>query len=124
MSRSSQNVRPVIFWISMGPGADNPGDGPADVPRSRGLRRQDAPHASAGQTTCHVRRPGVFIPYRVLQVLAVLVGGGAAGLVVVLRWPQAGAVVGTVCAVIGAGLAVLDIMKRRDEDEGSGHEKG
>jgi hypothetical protein len=43
-------------------------------------------------------------------------GGGVAGLLMALRWPQADAVIGTICAITGAGLAVLDIMIRRGSE--------
>jgi hypothetical protein len=39
-----------------------------------------------------------------------LMGGGIVGVLIALRWPQPDAVI---CAIIGAGLAVLDLMIRR-----------
>jgi hypothetical protein len=112
MSESSQDDRPVIFWISMSPGSTGRGDAPADVP-DRGTGHRDAAPVTARPATRASRPAGLYIPYRVLQVLAVLVAGGVVGLLVTLRWPQADAVLGTICAIIGAGLAVLDIMIRR-----------
>ena len=51
-----------------------------------------------------------------LQVLAVLMGGGTTDVLIALRRPQADAVI---CAIIGAGLAVLDIMIRRGSEKTS-----
>ena len=107
----------------MEPGAAGRGDDPVDMPPGCGPCHYDAPPAATGPATRPSRKSGVFIPYRVLQVLAVLVGGGVAGLLIALRWPQAVAVLGTICAIIGAGLAVLDIMMRRDGNAGSGRDQ-
>ena len=106
----------------MRPGATNHDDDLADARPSCGLRHHNADPANTGPTTRPHRRPGVYIPYSVLQVLAVLVGGGVAGLVITLRWPQAAAVLGTICAIIGAGLAILDIMRQRDRNASSGRD--
>ena len=94
----------------MRPGAADRSDDPVDAPPSSSSCRHDVPPASTGSAI----PSGVFIPYSVLQILAVLVGGGVVGLLITLQWPQAGAVLGTICAIIGAGLAILDIMRRRD----------
>lgn len=123
MSESSQNDQPVIFWISMPPAGGN-GGGPVDVTPSGSPGQHGAPLPAPGPATSPTRRPGVFIPYIVLQVLAVLTVGGAAGLLIVLQWPHASAALGTICAITGAGLAVFDIMMRRDRNGGSGHDQG
>jgi hypothetical protein len=81
------------------------------------------PPAGTGPASCPHRRSGLFIPYSVLQVLAVLVGGGVTGLLITLKWPQVGAVLGTICAIIGAGLAILDIMRTRDGSGNSGRDR-
>jgi hypothetical protein len=118
MSESSQNGRPVIFWISMQPSATDRGD-PVDAPPSCGPSHHDASPPSAGSTTRPRRRSGVFISYSVLQVIAVLVCGGVVGLLIALEWPQVGGVLETICAIIGAGLAILDIIRRQDGNPGS-----
>jgi hypothetical protein len=123
MSESSQNDQPVIFWISMPPAGGNGGDR-VDVPPSGGPSQHGAPLGAPGPTTRLPRRQGVFIPYIVLQVLAVLTFGGVAGLLIVLQWPQASAALGTICAITGAGLAAFDIMMSRDRNGGSGHDQG
>jgi len=115
MNESSQG-RPVTFWISIEPGATDRSDDPVDAPPGSGSCHHDEPPASTGPTT----RSGVFIPSNVLQILAVLVGGGVTGLLVTLQWPQAGAALGTICAIIGAGLPMLDLMRRRDGNASSG----
>lgn len=122
MSESSQKDQPVIFWITMPPTGGNGGD-PVDVPPSGGPSQHGAPLAAPGPATSPPRRPGVFIPYIVLQVLAVLAVGGAAGLLIALQWPQASAALGTICAITGAGLAALDIMMKRGRNCGSGHDQ-
>jgi hypothetical protein len=123
MSESSQNDQPVIFWISIPPTGGNSGD-PVGVPPIGGPSQHGAPLPAPGPATSPPRRPGVFIPYIVLQVLAVLTVGGVAGLLIVLQWPQASAALGTICAITGAGLAVFDIMMRRDRNGGSGDDQG
>lgn len=97
----------------MSPGSTGRGDVPADVPPGRGTGHRDAAPVAARPAARASRPAGLYIPYRVLQVLAVLMTSGVVGLLVTLRWPQADAVLGTICAIIGAGLAVLDIMIRR-----------
>jgi hypothetical protein len=114
MSESSQR-RPVIFWISMPPGTTDRSDQPVDATPSSSPCHHDVPPTSAEPTI----RSGVFIPYSALQILAVLVGGGLAGLFT-LQWPQAAAALGTICAIIGAGLAILDIMRRQNGKRKSG----
>ena len=80
----------------------------------------------APATTTNPRRaPGPplglgVIPSNVLQILAVLVGGGVTGLLVTLQWPQAGTVLATICAIMGTALPMLDLMRRRDGDASSG----
>ena len=113
MSESSQDGRPVIFWISMTPGGSGVSDGAADVASGSGPGHHDVPPVTTRAAT---RRPGLYIPYSVLQLLAVLIGGGVIGLLIGLRWPQADTVIGTICAIIGAGLAVLDITIRRGSE--------
>jgi hypothetical protein len=109
MSESSQG-RPVIVWISMPPGVSDGSDNPVDAPPSSNSCHHDVSPPSAGPAI----RSGVYIPYSALQILAVLVGGGVTGLLITLQWPQAGAVLGTICAIIGAWLAILDVMSTRD----------
>jgi hypothetical protein len=123
MSESSQNSRPVILWISMRPGATDRADGSADTPPGCSPRHHDAPPAATGPVARPPRPPGVFISYSLLQVLAILAGGGVAGLLITLQWPQAATVLGTTCAIIGAGLAVLDIMRWRDGKASSGRDQ-
>ena len=122
MSESSQNDQPVIFWISMPPTGGNGGD-PLDVPPCGGPSHHGAPLAAPGPATRPPRRPGIFIPYIVLQVLAILTVSGIAGLLIALQWPQASAALGTICAITGAGLAVLDVVMKRDGNGGSGHDQ-
>lgn len=107
----------------MQPGVADRDDDPVDVPPSCNPCHHDATPSTTSPAPPTPRRSGVLIPYSVLQVLAVLAGGGMVGLLIALRWPQAVAVLGTICAIIGAGLAVLDIMMRRDGTAGSGRDQ-
>jgi hypothetical protein len=123
MSESSQNGQPVIFWISMPPGATDPADDPVDAPPSSGPSHYEAPSRSTGPAARPPRLPGLFIPYTVLQVFAILVGGGVIGLLIALQWSQVGAVLGTIGAIVGTGLTILDIMRRRDGNGSSGPDR-
>jgi hypothetical protein len=123
MNESCQNGQPVILWISMPPGASDRGDNPVDPPPTGGPSHYPAPPRSTGPATRPSRLPGLFIPYTVLEVIAIMVGGGVIGLLIALRWPQAGALLGTVSAIIGTVLAILDIMKKRDGNGSSGPDR-
>lgn len=118
MSESSQNGRPVIFWISMRPGAPGPGDGPLDVPPS-GPGRPCSPPVSTRPAASSRPRPGVFIPCSVLRVLMLLAGSGVFGLLITLEWPQVATVLATIGAIIGTGFPILDILRPRDDKAGS-----
>jgi hypothetical protein len=65
----------------------------------------------------------VFIPNSALRIFAVLTGGGAAGLLITTEWPQAAAMLCTICAIIGAGLAILDVTGKHDGSGTFGHDR-
>lgn len=94
-------------------GGTGASDCPVDVAPVTPPGPHDVPPVTTRAATRPSRRPGLYIPYSAVQVLAVLTGSGVVGLLIALRWPQADAVIGTICAIIGAGQAVLDIMSRR-----------
>lgn len=101
----------------MRPGACGPGDDPLDVPvPPSGPGHPCAPRASTRPTASSRPRPGVFIPYSVLQVLIVLAGSTAVGLLITLEWPQVATVLATIGAIIGTGLPIIDIFRPRDDN--------
>jgi hypothetical protein len=122
MSEYSQDGRPAISRISMQASVGRGDDLAADRP-SCSHCHHDASPASTWASTRPPSSPGVFSPYSVLRIFAVLTGGGAAGLLITMAWPQAAAMLGTICAIIGAGLAILDVTGKKDGNGTSGHDR-
>jgi hypothetical protein len=61
------------------------------------------------------RQPGVFIPWSVLRVLAILMCAAAASLLIAMEPPQVAEVIGTIAAISATGLAILDALKGHDD---------